>query len=173
VKEIHIGGHAVGSAQRFLSEQPRLFDCLAITDSTATLPETIRELSREVLHLAFDDITSPFFGFQAPDLARVQEGIAWSAGRERLLIACHAGISRSSALAYLIACTDRSPREALALLDPGVHSPNARVVRLGAQALGNSAIWQSFVEWCAEHDPLGWERRQQFAEQWAAEMDSQ
>jgi len=138
VREIQIRGHAVGSAQQFLISRPEEFHSLVISDSDCRFPDGIQGLSRDILHLAFDDLCFPTSGYRLPNLAAIQKGIAWAAGREKLLIACHAGISRSAAFAYVIGCTDRSPEEALKLIDPLQHRPNDLVVSLGAKALRNS-----------------------------------
>ena len=63
------------------------------------------------LRLAFHDIVEPIAGLTAPDRDTMQAVLDFgrSATRQRaLLIHCWAGISRSSAAAYAIAC-DRNP----------------------------------------------------------------
>lgn len=68
------------------------------------------KLGRHLI-LTFNDINERRPGLIAPDLPAVEEirdfGRAWS-GSHPMLIHCWAGISRSSAAAYIIAC-DRNP----------------------------------------------------------------
>ena len=66
------------------------------------------------LHLAFHDIAVPSEGLVAPDRAAIAEMIEF--GRDAsvgtpLLINCWAGISRSSAAAYIIACARQAGQE--------------------------------------------------------------
>jgi predicted protein tyrosine phosphatase len=63
------------------------------------------------LQLAFHDIVEPVPGLAAPDRGLVQAVLDFGRASEderALLIHCWAGISRSSAAAYAIAC-DRNP----------------------------------------------------------------
>jgi predicted protein tyrosine phosphatase len=174
VREIHISGHAVATAQQFLANRPGEFHCLVITDSDYAFPEEIRLWCDHVLHLAFDDASFPSSFHKLADLATVQKGIAWAKGRDKLLIACHAGISRSAAFAFLIACTDRLPEQALGVLDPAKHRPNDLVVMLGSKALGSRRIWETFLDWCRKHEVGDRHHRLRFAEEWGdklAELD--
>jgi hypothetical protein len=67
--------------------------------------------------------------------------------KDKVLVSCRAGQGRSAALAYLIACQDRTPAEAITLLDATRHSPNRLVVKIGATALGDLTILDRFDEW--------------------------
>jgi len=163
----------VATAQRFLADRPGEFHVLVITDFGYPFPEEIRGLCGDVLHLAFDDACFPSGLHQLADLASVQKGIAWAEGREKLLIACHAGISRSAAFAFLIACTDRPPDQALSILDPWKHRPNDLVVLLGAMALGNPRIWETFLEWCRRHEIGDSQYRLRFLEEWGNKLDTE
>lgn len=173
MREIHIHGHAVKTAQQFLADRPREFHGLVITDFGYSFPEEIRGLCGDVLHLAFDDACFPTGLHQLADLAMIQKGIAWTEGRDKLLIACHAGISRSAAFAFLIACTDRPPEQALSILDPVMHRPNDLVVLLGAKALKNRRVWDTFLEWCRMHDVGDWRHRLRFIEERGTELDTE
>ncbi len=66
------------------------------------------------LHLAFNDINEPRDGLIAPDREMVAQIIDFGHNVSEdmpLLIHCWAGISRSSAAAYIIACARSSGRE--------------------------------------------------------------
>ena len=90
------------------------------------------------LHLAFNDIVAPRVGLIAPDEAMISTLIAF--GRDAsetmpLLIHCWAGISRSSAAAYILACVrneghERAIAEDLRHRAPFA-TPNLLMVSLG------------------------------------------
>lgn len=66
------------------------------------------------LVLAFHDINMPREGFTAPDLAMVSSLLEFARGwdgKAPLLIHCWAGISRSTAAAFIVACV-RAPQTA-------------------------------------------------------------
>jgi predicted protein tyrosine phosphatase len=86
-----------------------------------------------VLHLQFEDFDSPRPGVRLPAAEDVRLALVWSAGGGDLVVSCHAGLSRSSALAYVVRCRDWSPEAAIGVLTPGWHRPNGLVVRLGAE----------------------------------------
>jgi predicted protein tyrosine phosphatase len=85
------------------------------------------------LRLAFHDIVEPMAGLTAPDRDLMQAVLDFGRKREdqrALLIHCWAGISRSSAAAYAIAC-DRNPAfEREIALELRGRSPSATPNRL-------------------------------------------
>jgi len=95
------------------------------------------------LQLAFHDIAEPREGFTAPDAALVAQLLdfasGWDAARP-MLVHCWAGVSRSTAAAYIIAC-QRAPKraetdiaQALRTVAPYA-TPNALMVGLADAAL--------------------------------------
>lgn len=96
------------------------------------------------LKLSFHDITEIRPGFVAPDSAMMQDVIAFARdARDRpMLIHCWAGISRSSAAAYAIAC-DRNPGFERMIADelrrraPSV-TPNRLMVEIADELLGRN-----------------------------------
>ncbi len=174
VREIHIHGHAVRTAQQFLANRPGEFHCLVITDAGYPFPEEIAGLCGDVLHLSFDDVCFPSGFFQRlADLATVRKGLEWAGRRDKLVVACHAGISRSAAFAFLIACTDRPPEYALRVLDPTRHRPNDLVVFLGSKVLGDRAVWDTFLAWCRAHEVGDCGQRLRLVEEWEARSDTE
>jgi predicted protein tyrosine phosphatase len=98
------------------------------------------------LVLRFNDITQPMDGLTPPDRRSVQAliefGRSWP-GQAPLLIHCWAGISRSTAAAYVIACEQggdgQERRQALALRRASPQaSPNALMVAIADEILGRS-----------------------------------
>ena len=96
------------------------------------------------LKLTFHDITAPAEGFTAPAADHVETLIHFlkaRQGHDPMLIHCWAGISRSTAAAYIAACALAPDRDeaALALVlreaSPSA-TPNARFVALADDILG-------------------------------------
>ena len=90
------------------------------------------------LHLAFNDIVAPCDGLIAPDKAMISTLIDF--GRDAsetmpLLIHCWAGVSRSSAAAYMLACVRNQGRERAIAEDlrrrAPFATPNPLMVSLG------------------------------------------
>lgn len=95
------------------------------------------------LLLVSHDVSEITEGLKAPtsaDLSRLLDfARGWDAGRP-MLVHCWAGVSRSTAAAYVIACarSDRSEQEiarALRRASPGA-TPNPLIVRLADKLLG-------------------------------------
>ena len=93
------------------------------------------------LELRFNDIAEPRSGFVAPDAALVGRILAFGRQASTLTILCYAGVSRSTAAAYVLACQAAGPGEegslaqALRSLSPAA-SPNPLMVALADAALG-------------------------------------
>ena len=136
-----------------LSSDPGRYDLLLVTNPGVGPPEGVPPLARRVLHLQFEDFVSPRPGARLPAAEDVRLALEWSAGGGDLVASCHAGLSRSSALAYVVRCRDWSSGEAIRVLTPGWHRPNDLVVRLGAELLGDPAVYATFAAWLGEGRP--------------------
>jgi predicted protein tyrosine phosphatase len=158
-----ICGH--GSVHGLLAEDPRARDLLLVTNP-GFMPfgddaNRVLAMARRVLRLEFDDFTSmpePYFEFAdfttvpaekvvLPAIEHVQQALEWARGSEDLIVACHAGVSRCSALAYVLRSRDWSPSQAIKLLTRGYHSPNRLIVEIGAKLLANPAVWDTYEVW--------------------------
>ncbi|USQ93632.1 tyrosine phosphatase family protein [Caulobacter sp. RL271] len=99
--------------------------------------------------LRFNDIVEPRAGLVAPSAADVAAILAL-AGTATLLIHCHAGVSRSTAAAYILACAVRPPgREAslakhLRAVCPEA-TPNALMVALADAALARDGAMRAAI----------------------------
>ncbi len=111
----------------------------------STLPATPPAiLAGRHLKLGVNDITEVVDGLVCPDEATVEAvlafGRAWD-GAAPLVVHCWAGISRSTAAAYMIAC-ERNPRASEAAIAQDLRRrapwayPNRRLVALADAALG-------------------------------------
>lgn len=106
------------------------------------------------LKLGIWDISTPQEGMTPPDQSHVEQilafGRSWDA-RAPLLVHCWAGISRSTATAFMLACA-RNPcapelRIARSLREAAPHAyPNRQLVRLADEALGRQGRMIEAVE---------------------------
>lgn len=110
------------------------------SDPSEPAPEGLIEADR--LLLAFNDIAAPRSGFVAPDGSHVAAALAFAARDPRpLIVQCYAGVSRSPAMAYAIACARRPDMDEAAIagelrrLSPSA-TPNPRIVALADALLG-------------------------------------
>ena len=110
--------------------------------------------SENHLILGMDDITLPLEGYIAPADEHVAKLIAFVRGWDRaapLVVHCYAGISRSTAGAYVAACAlnpqrdERAIARTLRLASPTA-TPNARIVALADRALGRDGRMTTAIE---------------------------
>lgn len=104
-------------------------------------PRSVAEADHLLLDM--DDITAPIEGFVAPHEDHVSQLIAFVQGWDRrkpMVVHCYAGISRSTAGAFIAACT-LNPRRDEALIARAIRdasviaNPNMRLVTLADQLL--------------------------------------
>ena len=121
---------------------------LSILDPDHPVPEAFRQYGEHArLELRFHDIIDPQPGMILPSEADIAAILAFgrslqtSGPAARLLVHCHAGISRSTAALVLIMAQARPDRSAESVLRQ-VHDmrektwPNLRMIELGDGALG-------------------------------------
>ena len=134
--------------------------------SLAALPETVRltgashvltvmgnvdqvqrpdsVLAANHLKVSMDDITEPMDGFVTPSEAHIAQVLDFVRGWDRgapLVIHCYAGVSRSTASAFAVACALNPHRDEMAIARQiraasPIASPNRLIVSLADQALG-------------------------------------
>ena len=106
------------------------------------------------LILGMDDITGPIDGYVAPAQEHVAQLIDFVGNWDRatpMVMHCYAGISRSTAAAYVAACALNPQREELAiaqalrLASPSA-TPNLRIVALADRALGRGGRMTAAIE---------------------------
>lgn len=119
----------------------RLVSLVRVEPPVAT-PEAVA--SQHHLRLSFHDIAAPEPGQVAPGAHHVEELLDFALGWDReapMLIHCFAGISRSTAAAFIVACALRPEIEeaslaaALRRASPSA-TPNVRLVALADERLG-------------------------------------
>lgn len=150
--EIRIKSYLAAS---FLLEcEPNQWNVLVILDSGWTLTNFLSSHSRSFLALRFDDIDLPRSDKLLPSKTEIQQGLDFSMGKEKLIVCCRAGQSRSAALAYLIACRERGASNALHLLDATRHSPNRLVVTLGESLSNTNDALDKFHDWKTQNSQV-------------------
>ncbi len=109
----------------------------------------IRASARDCLYMEFHDIFCPRPGLVHPTVEDVRRALAWGKDRDldEVVCVCQAGISRSSAMAYLLTCQNLGPGEGIKVLDGDVHSPNPLIVALGAELLGDKKIMERYRDY--------------------------
>jgi len=140
------------TSRELVQEHPGRFNVVSILEpELLEAPKEIKEFAKDYLPLFFHDIEYKREGFVEPKYEHIEKALAWAEDKDELIVACQAGISRSSAVAYLIQCTrEHHPRLALKILKPLKHHPNSLIVNLGADILKNDAIVDEYHNWLSE-----------------------
>ena len=115
-------------------------------------PNHIRESNHLVLGM--DDITSPMDGYVIPCEEHVGRLISFVRGWDRarpLVMHCYAGISRSTAGAYVAACALNTEHSELRIAQKlrtasATATPNARIVSLADRLLGREGRMVAAIE---------------------------
>lgn len=140
-----------------VEREPNQHSVLAICEwGSRNQVESIRDKS-DCLILEFDDTT-----FEKDELSprreHVEEALAWAKTRDinNMVVACAAGISRSSAMAFLILCQEMDPSDAFLIWELGEHHPNELILHYGVEVLGDHIRPQirSFLESDAKRQGL-------------------
>lgn len=134
-------------AVNFIAKNPD-HPIIAIGETFNNDVERVTSLANCCLCLRFNDIE--YEGKDCVQDHHIEEALEWAKPHEDLVVACRAGISRSSAFAYLIECTRSGPEAAKEILCPDIHQPNRLVVDKGARILENDDVQEQFFEWMKE-----------------------
>lgn len=125
------------------------YNFISILEPDMEVPEEIKEHALNYIVFNFHDIEYIHNGYTHPTEQNVREAIEWGKDKENLIVACRAGRSRSSAIAYLIQCYKHPPKSAINILGPR-HIPNSLIVKLGAKILNNQDILDEYHQWMAK-----------------------
>lgn len=157
--DITICGHK--RAVELLREAPNELDIIFISSPdnpyAVTNSHKIPALAREICEILFYDVSHSIAHMDPPEQHHVEKALEFAKGRDKLIVACQAGISRSSATAYLIKAAEVGPEEALKILNPHVHHPNGAVIRHGAKILGLPQIVEMIYTWKNKADEIQWD----------------
>jgi len=106
------------------------------------------------LRLAMDDISAPLDGYTAPAEEHLAELLAFVRGWDRaapMVIHCYAGVSRSTAGAFVSACA-LNPKRAEAAIAGDIRrrsptaTPNIRIVAIADRMLGRKGRMVAAIE---------------------------
>ena len=124
---------------------------LTLTSGGLPTPRPAGVAAADHLTIIFHDLLEARDGHVAPGAAHVADALAFAAANDHpLLVHCYAGVSRSPAMAYAIACAraaDRSEAEIareLRRLSPSA-TPNALIVALADAALGREGRMRAAI----------------------------
>lgn len=138
-----------------MNAEPKQHDVLHYTNADMGPVQEVKDNAKDWFHIAADDIDHYSYRMHFPPTAKnIADALKWSEGKKDLIVACHAGISRSSATAYLIAARELGPEWALDILEKGYHWPNRLIVYIGSKLLKNDKVWDKFVEWQKTHNHM-------------------
>ena len=156
MNNVSILGHATNEkspAFIFLKKHPKKWNIVFINNPTEPLPKWVNLLAKDVLHLQFDDIV--FEGkklLKAPSKEDISKALEWTKSKDNVLFSCHAGVSRSSAMAYVCACQEFHHEDAIKMLIPMEHYPNYRIVTLGSEIIKNKDMLEAFKQWLEKNE---------------------
>jgi predicted protein tyrosine phosphatase len=75
-----------------------------------------------------------------PTTEDIQRILDFAKNKDDIICSCHAGRSRSSAIAFLIRCCQEDPSEAVKIFDIKKHDPNILISKIGSEILNNEKI---------------------------------
>lgn len=157
--QITIAGHR--RASEILEAAPNELDVIFISSPDAVYAvegsAKIEGLAKECCTLLFNDISVPRGEMIPAKREDVQRALDFAKGKDKILISCQAGVSRSSAIAYLVAAQEVGITEAFNVLNPVVHMPNSLIVRHGAFILGEPDIVDLMDRWKTAADEAQWD----------------
>lgn len=104
-------------------------------------------LCRGLVAVEMDDIKEPHDLLQVPTKAEVAKTLSSCKRFDKIAVHCSAGVSRSSAFAYLLACQAEGPEKAITYLNENLHWPNSLIVSLGSSILENPEIAKTCAKW--------------------------
>ena len=134
--------------------QRRMPHLLTLIDPGTPVGQPLGVPESRHLRLDVDDIAAPMDGYRAPDMAAVVQLLEFSRTWDAtapMVVHCFAGISRSTASAFAIAC-QRNPdvaeeQIARALRQAASHAfPNRRIISLADDLLGRRGRMVEAIE---------------------------
>ena len=135
--EIIILGHRKAAA--YLKQHPKQYDVIFISNPNdkfgVQTSELIPNLAKECCEILFDDVTQPIGNRIPPTEDNVRKALDFAKNRQKLIVSCQVGQSRSSAIAYSIKTMISNPEEALSILDQNIHMPNSLIVKHASNIL--------------------------------------
>jgi predicted protein tyrosine phosphatase len=108
--------------------------------------DKIESLAKTCCALLFND-TNTESKPSSPKKDDVQKALEFAKGKDSVLVTCQAGVSRSAAIAYLIAIQESDVKYAFSILDHNIHKPNKLIIKHGAYILNRQDIIRLIHRW--------------------------
>jgi predicted protein tyrosine phosphatase len=144
-----------------LEAEPKQLDIVFISSPDGRFAVTnsfrIPELARECCEILYHDVAHTIAHMDPPRKHHVEKALDFAKGRDKLIVACQAGISRSSATAYVIKASEVGIVEALTVLNPKIHNPNIAVIKHGAEILNLPDMVPLIRAWKDKADEAQWD----------------
>ncbi len=106
--------------------------------------------ARDTLFLEFYDIEEPLETHRHPTHEDITKALQWHQDKKTpIIVTCTAGISRSAATAFVLACNGSTPEEAAKVWNKRLHYPNRLIVKIGAEILGKPEMIEITEEFLA------------------------
>lgn len=140
------------NAIAFIKENPD-HPIIAIGETMSDSVLKLSSIANNCLLLRFNDVSEPIASFHHVLPEHISQAMDFAKDKEDLVVACAMGISRSSALAYIIAC---SKGQGLEVLDPKIHRPNPLVVKTGSQFLEREEVYKNYCRWMRDNNTQDW-----------------
>ncbi len=117
---------------------------LTVMANVEQVQRPVSVLAANHLKVSMDDITEVMDGFLAPSEEHIEKVLAFVRGWDRnapMVVHCYAGISRSTASAFMAACALNPPRDETSIARQiraasAIAQPNRLIVSLADKVLG-------------------------------------
>jgi predicted protein tyrosine phosphatase len=135
-----------------IKKEPKKWNIISIRDSNSEHASHILDAEKDaldILPLYFDDLYEKDAHKGRgllPQYNQIKEAITWAKDKDDILVQCEGGISRSAALAYIIACSKMHIQKALKVWNTNLHYPNAYIVKIGSVLLDSPEIYELFMK---------------------------
>lgn len=127
---------------------------LSLVDDSTYMNENFKPVNDSHMVIYVDDLTMPRQGYTVPEMKHVQQGLSHFEGltdQDCVLIHCHAGVSRSAAMAVLLLVKyGVPPADAIKqiYIDRDCIWPNDLIIEMGDQLLGcNGELISAMKDW--------------------------
>lgn len=105
----------------------------------------------------FDDIVVREKLKKLVEMNDIVDILNFAKDKDKLIVHCNMGVSRSSACAFLIKYQEcKNIEESLSILDIYIHAPNIQIIKLGAEIFQNEEILTAIREFKTGIKKLGW-----------------
>lgn len=149
-------GKYLSNEENFINDAT-IYDIVSIRDEHSNqkhyqLIDNLSNQYNDIIIQKFDDIVQIYDNrSELPKSDQIKEILDWSDGRTNIIVHCTAGISRSSAMAYLIKCKHESIEEGLKILNFDIHWPNEYIVLLGSKILKDYKVIDELERWATDN----------------------